>query len=247
MGNTEEEGRSVDWLILFPTERERMLATTFWPKDRFVVDPVVKGRSQTPVEVAIEIAGFGMVTSAVRTARMIEQYQPRFVLLTGIAGTYRDPSDVGKAFEFNQVLCYGIGIGTSQSFQPASQLGWPQWPGDHDRQSIGDALAIGVTGSIPETQSDRQSSRSDRHVLLTVPAASANEIDVRDKLICFPDATAEDMEGFSVAVACRMSGVPLSIIRGISNVAGDREKSRWQMAEAMKAAIELSEQKILKT
>ena len=40
---------------------------------------------------------------------------------------------------------------------------------------------------------------------------------------------AEDMEGFAVATACRLANVPLSIIRGISNVAGDRDHRRWEI------------------
>ena len=51
---------------------------------------------------------------------------------------------------------------------------------------------------------------------------------------------AEDMEGFGVALACRLGGVPLGIVRGISNDAGDRDKSRWQIPAALTAAAELA-------
>ena len=46
------------------------------------------------------------------------------------------------------------------------------------------------------------------------------------------------MEGFAVAMACRLQNIPLEIIRGISNVAGDRDKSNWRVADAMGAAAE---------
>ena len=52
------------------------------------------------------------------------------------------------------------------------------------------------------------------------------------------------MESFSVAAACNQLGVPLRVIRGISNWAGDREQARWQTKRAMLAAIETVSQRI---
>jgi futalosine hydrolase len=46
------------------------------------------------------------------------------------------------------------------------------------------------------------------------------------------------MEGFAVAAACRLRGVPVAIVRGISNVAGDREPSRWRIDEALETAAD---------
>jgi futalosine hydrolase len=47
---------------------------------------------------------------------------------------------------------------------------------------------------------------------------------------------AEDMEGFGVALACRLHGVPVDIVRGISNTVGDRDKARWRVETALEAA-----------
>lgn len=55
-----------------------------------------------------------------------------------------------------------------------------------------------------------------------------------------PAAAAEDMEGFAVAMACRLRGVPLDIVRGISNAAGDRDRSHWQVSAALEAAGRLA-------
>ncbi|NDH95322.1 MAG: futalosine hydrolase, partial [Planctomycetia bacterium] len=67
-------------------------------------------------------------------------------------------------------------------------------------------------------------------------AASATAEDAATRLEEFPTAVAEDMEGFAVALACRLAGVPCQIIRGISNRAGDRDKARWQIEPALRAA-----------
>jgi futalosine hydrolase len=76
--------------------------------------------------------------------------------------------------------------------------------------------------------------------LLSACAASADEADVRSRLRLHPDAAAEDMEGFAVAAACRLAGVPLDIVRGISNTAGDRDTSGWQIEAACRAAAALA-------
>ncbi|MFM8578800.1 MAG: hypothetical protein ACKOCN_08370, partial [Planctomycetaceae bacterium] len=56
----------------------------------------------------------------------------------------------------------------------------------------------------------------------------------------FPGAVAEDMEGFGVAMACRLVGVPLTIVRGISNIAGDRDTRQWRIRESLAAAADLT-------
>ena len=52
------------------------------------------------------------------------------------------------------------------------------------------------------------------------------------------------MEGFSVAIAAAMAGVPLMIVRGISNIAGDRDKSRWRIVDALNAAADVVLEKL---
>ena len=72
----------------------------------------------------------------------------------------------------------------------------------------------------------------------------ATQKDVHDRRLTFPDAVAEDMEGFSVAFACAMAGCQLSIVRGISNVAGDRDKAHWRITDALHAAADLLIEKL---
>jgi futalosine hydrolase len=71
---------------------------------------------------------------------------------------------------------------------------------------------------------------------LTVCATSANQAEMQERRQRFPQAVAEDMEGFAVALACRMAGVPLTIIRGISNRVGVRDIQTWRIDEPLGAA-----------
>ena len=77
-------------------------------------------------------------------------------------------------------------------------------------------------------------------LLLTTCAASGCLNDVNERIRKFPEAVAEDMEAFSVAMACSIASVELTVIRGISNNAGDRNKANWKIETALRAAAELA-------
>lgn len=209
-------------LILVPTDRERTLIEP-------AIDAAWGGRAR------VELCGFGLVVAAARTAGLIAARRPTRVLLVGIAGRYGDSLAIGRAYAFERVACHGIGAGSGAAFLPAEAMGWKQWPGDAAAATtaIGDALASG-SGLLPAAAQSRAG------LLLSACAASACEADVRSRLERWPDAVAEDMEGFAVAAACRLAGVPLDIVRGISNTAGDRDTSGWQIEAACRAAGDLA-------
>ncbi|MEZ6089306.1 MAG: hypothetical protein R3C05_14990 [Pirellulaceae bacterium] len=47
-------------------------------------------------------------------------------------------------------------------------------------------------------------------------------------------------KGFAVAVACKLHHIPLTIIRGMSNIAGVRDKAEWMIDEALDAAVSMA-------
>ncbi|MCA9133326.1 MAG: hypothetical protein KDA45_09235, partial [Planctomycetales bacterium] len=95
---------------------------------------------------------------------------------------------------------------------------------------IGDCLPL---ESSPATDGQREQ-------LLTVCSAASNAEEVAFRQQKFPQAVAEDMEGFGVALACRLAGLPLRIVRGISNRAGDRQTQNWCIRPAMESAVDLT-------
>ena len=76
-------------------------------------------------------------------------------------------------------------------------------------------------------------------MLLTVLSASGDLAHANDRQAQHPEAIAEDMESFGVAIACACTRTPLSVIRGISNVAGDRNHVGWRVDDALIAASEV--------
>jgi futalosine hydrolase len=209
------------YLLLVPTELERGF-----------IAPAVAAACGSSIR--SELCGFGPVVAAARTARLIAEHRPDRILLVGIAGRFADRLAIGQAYAFERVACHGIGAGSGDAFVPAEAMGWPQWPGDGSDPAtrIADSLSCS-SGRLP-------ASAARAGLLLSACAASADEADVRSRLRLHPDAAAEDMEGFAVAAACRLAGVPLDIVRGISNTAGDRDTSGWQIEAACRAAAALA-------
>lgn len=165
------------------------------------------------------LCGFGPVAAAARTAGLIAAYKPTRVILAGIAGSYdlqRFPP--GQATRFEAVAIDGIGAGAGAGFVPASQMGFPHWPGDQGTPRLGDRIHFD-----PEATG----------LLVTVCAAAGSDDEVAARLARHPGALAEDMEGYGVATACALAAVPLSIIRGASNRAGDRNVRGWCIREAL--------------
>jgi futalosine hydrolase len=174
----------------------------------------------------VEPCGFGPIAAAARSAELLARLSPARVILVGIAGAFavlRDP--LGSALEFGAVAVTGIGAGAGKDHLPPAALGFPQWPASARHPAVFDRLELASRGGP---------------LLLTCCAASASEEEAQERTRRFPDARAEDMEGFAVALACSAAGVPLTIVRGISNAVGDRKSERWTIPLALASARELT-------
>jgi len=183
-------------------------------------------------ECSFQLCGFGPIAAAARSGALLSRYRPQRVMLVGIAGSYDvNRSSIGTASRFDRVLCDGVGVGKGPLFRSASELGWHQFDGDGTAPRIGDSITIDsalVGGRLGDGS------------LVTCTAASANEDEAAARRERFPDAAAEDMEGFAVAAACLLAGVPLQIVRGVSNRVGDRNHQNWQIETALSAAAALA-------
>jgi len=185
----------------------------------------------------VRIAGFGPVASAARAAGLIATLRPRRVVLCGIAGSYDlETHPVGSALSFGSVAIEGVGVGEGSDLISPPALGFPQWPGSGaECRPAGDVLANPIYDEIDfAPPGDKDSAK-----LLTTCSASASPEQAARRREHFPDAVAEDMEGFAVATACRLADVPLWIVRGISNEVGDRDPANWRIPAALSAARRL--------
>ena len=176
----------------------------------------------------LQLCGFGPIVSGIEATGLLAGGNFQSVILTGIAGTYDSGAlPVGSACSFRQVGFYGVGAGEGADYRSASDLGIEQ-PALENGVSRYDqvSLAPAAVGSCCEE-------------LLTVSTAASNAEQVQWRKDAFPHAVAEDMESFAVALAAGKFGLSVTVIRGISNQAGDRDHSAWEIGPAMRAAGDL--------
>ena len=180
------------------------------------------------------LCGFGPIAAAARTAELLAALRPSRVVLVGIAGTF-DPAllPIGRALEFDAVAVEGIGAGEGRDLAGPAALGFPQWPGSVSAEAIHDRIVLAAS-RIRDPERLRDPSRT--ALLLSTCAASASAAQAALRRERFPEALAEDMEGFAVAFACALAGVPCHVVRGVSNVVGDRDPAHWRIPAALAAA-----------
>jgi futalosine hydrolase len=124
-------------------------------------------------------------------------------------------------------------------------MGWAHWPGEIAGEIWPGEIAGEATTDAPSHRiedrilCDTESTGGTPGGLLSVCAASSDPDHAAIRRRAYPDAIAEEMEAFGVAVACRLAGVRLRVIRGISNRAGSRDLKNWKIESALAAAAEL--------
>jgi futalosine hydrolase len=161
----------------------------------------------------LAVCGFGLAAAGAGASHAIAVNPGAAsdgVVLVGAAGTYdTDRHPVGSAIVAGSVGSEGIGAGAGAEHRSAAELGF--------------------------AESDRIDLGSGPH-LLSVAAAAGSPAEAAARRARHPEAAGEEMEGFAVAVAARLHGVGLTIVRGFSNVAGDRDRSGWRIEEALRRA-----------
>jgi futalosine hydrolase len=169
---------------------------------------VEAGMMTAPLTTPLALCGFGLAEAGARAAHAIATHAAAAdgVILLGAAGTY-DP----RVHPVGSAIVAGSvrchGIGAEGRSPEALGFGAPE--------------LLPLAGDGPEIVSVAEASSAEAAAAITRS---------------HPRAVAEEMEGYAVALAAIAFGVDLWIVRGISNVAGDRNVSGWALPEAIRAA-----------
>jgi futalosine hydrolase len=212
-------------LLLVPTAREAraLLDPGPLPRGEDAVDVEVRG-----LRLRAALCGFGPAAAAALAALTLSRERPARVLLVGVGGTYRpELLPVGGVMSADAV-CFGdLGAYRGGAFLGPAALGFEQAPPGPGRAAVEDVLQLAEPGPAAAPTA--------RGGLVTVASASESPAVARARASRLPGALLEDMEGFGVALAAQRLGVPCTIVRSVSNVAGDSERSRWELAAALGA------------
>jgi futalosine hydrolase len=164
----------------------------------------------------LAVCGFGLAAAGAGAAHAIAEHRDAAaggVILVGAAGTYDAAAHpIGSALVAGSVRCDGIGAGAGLGRRTAADLGF----------AAADSIALGPGPEV-----------------LSVAAAAGSPAEAAERRERYPAAAGEEMEGYAVAVATGLFDVELTIVRGFSNVAGDRDRAGWRMREALAAAADI--------
>jgi futalosine hydrolase len=172
-----------------------------------------------PDHVVVEPVGVGPAAAAAGTARLLATGQYRAVISAGIAGGFPGRAPVGALVLGARSIAADLGAETPDGFLPVEELGFGSsvLPADPKLlQSLRAALPEAVVGDVLTLAT------------VTGTAATAEILATRH-----PQAVAEAMEGYGVAVAA--AGLPFAELRAISNPIGPRDRAAWRLKEAFAA------------
>jgi len=154
----------------------------------------------------LEICGFGLAAAGVGAMAAIARHRPDTVVLAGLAGTYdAHRAPLASVVVPGNVRCVGIGAGG----RTAAELGFAA--SDEVPLAHGEGLALSVTEASGSPQ-----------------AAAARSAEHRGAMI-------EEMEGYAVALAAVTAELSCTMVRGISNQAGVRDRAQWCIEAALAA------------
>lgn len=170
-------------------------------------------------EIKICETGVGMLHTSYALKEAITLHKPDLILNIGIAGSYHGTDDIGKCYQVVSEVQGDLGVESEgelktifdlklrdQNLYPY-QRGKMILPQDYQTNL---SLASGLT--VNRISSSHK---------LAMKYADTFKVDL------------ESMEGAAVAYICMMSRIPVIMLKSISNVAGERDKSKWNIELAI--------------
>jgi futalosine hydrolase len=175
------------------------------------------------------VSGIGAVNAALATQAGILEHQPSMILSVGIGGAYPSSGlQPGDAAVSSQIIYAGLGAMDGTQFLDLEQLGFPLL----ERNETKMFNTLPVSELSPDFAEAAGIIKGPFLTLETVTGSFETASRLEKQV---PGALVEGMEGAGVAhVACKHN-IPCIEVRGISNMVGPRDRSKWNIPEAMQA------------
>jgi futalosine hydrolase len=170
------------------------------------------------------ITGIGQLQTSYALQNKIRFERPNFVIQAGIGGA-ATKEEIGKVYAIGSEEIADLGVMEKAGFSNMFDMGLDnpdRFPFSEGKLKNPYQFLLEWTG------------------LTVLDGITVNEIKSSD----FADfqrnraPVVESMEGAALHYVCLMEQVPFLQIRSISNLTGDRDKSRWKLKEAIKSLHE---------
>ncbi|MCZ7440153.1 futalosine hydrolase [Micromonospora sp. WMMC241] len=186
----------------------------------------------TDPSVTVRPVGVGPAVAAAATARLLALAEAagrpyRAVVSAGIAGGFVDRVAVGGTVLADRSVAADLGAESPAGFIPVEELGMaPELLGVGRTVPADPTLLVALRAALPAATVG---------TVLTVGTVTGTAESTAALADRHPDAVAEAMEGYGVAVAAALADVPFAELRTISNPIGPRDRDAWRMRDAFAA------------
>jgi futalosine hydrolase len=208
-------------------KNRRILIMTSVPAER---DAVLRGIGNVD-RIDVQLAGVGPVSAAVQTMKRLSQQPYDLVISMGIAGGFVGKAETGSLVIAKTILSADLGAESPKGFISLDELGF----GSSTRVPLDAELVSAVLSAAVEAHLPVCSG-----TVLTLSTVTGTKETALRLLESEPDAVAEAMEGYGVAIAAQEFGVPVLEVRAVSNPIGPRDRSAWRIKEALDTLEEAS-------
>ncbi|MFU8870950.1 futalosine hydrolase [Micromonospora sp. SL4-19] len=185
--------------------------------------------------VTVAPVGVGSAVAGAATARLLALAEAagrpyRAVVSAGIAGGFVGRVTVGGTVLATRSVAADLGAESPEGFLPVEELGMPaELLGGGSVMTADSGLLGALRTALPEAVVG---------AVLTVSTVTGTAASTAALAARHPDAVAEAMEGYGVAVAASQAGLPFAELRTVSNPIGPRDRGSWRMREAFATLTE---------
>ncbi|MDF2658075.1 MAG: futalosine nucleosidase [Paenibacillus sp.] len=169
-------------------------------------------------------AGVGTAAAAAGTAAALAAGDYRLVISAGIGGGFVGRAPVGSLVVADALIAADLGAETPDGFISVDELGFGS-----SRIAAEPELSTRLAEALHNAGHPVTTG-----AVLTVSTVTGTAETAERLVRRIPGAAAEAMEGYGVAVAAAGRGLPVLEIRAISNPVGPRDRSAWNIKDAMK-------------
>ena len=173
---------------------------------------------------AVVLAGVGPISAGIQTTRALMAEDHALVVNMGIAGGFREKADVGTLVIADEIVSADLGAESPEGYITLDELGFGASTRIKADSELVELLYTALKSSeVPVQQGN----------ILTLSTVTGTAETAEELLRREPNAAAEAMEGYGVAMAAQEFGKPVLEIRSISNPIGPRDRSAWRIKEAL--------------
>lgn len=178
--------------------------------------------------------GVGLLVSAVSLMQHALQQKPELIIQAGIAGSFSNSVQLGNVVVVKSECLGDTGVMEKEGWKDVFDMGFTQ------------------ANEAPFAERNLPNNWLQKLNMVQLPAAAGvtvNQVTTTPERMTILqtkyNAEIESMEGAALHYVCRLVNIPFLQIRGISNLVGERDKSKWKIKEAIenvnKALVELLE------